>query len=151
MNDSESSADREAQRSVENAVARFARAMGAFEAEAVVALCDEETHAFVYQAEELDGPIRSIERLRDYVVHAPRIIDSITEVSVLESAVEIHGDIAVAFYRSWARIRVAATHEVIDGQVRQSFVFRRRPGGWRLSHYHESRQAAEFRSLVGAW
>jgi ketosteroid isomerase-like protein len=41
--------------------------------------------------------------------------------------------------------------ESVDGQIRQSFFLRKRADGWKIVHYHESRQPTGFERAVGDW
>jgi uncharacterized protein (TIGR02246 family) len=120
-------------------VADFSRAFAAADAEKLAALWDDEFPAPVCQPEETLEPYIGIEAIRSYINHIPEVIKGVTNIRPVDFQVDVLGDIAVAYARADATLQFAREDASLEGQVRQSFVLRRRDGDWRLIQYHESR------------
>jgi ketosteroid isomerase-like protein len=129
----------------------FSSAFQTFDTDSFMSTWDEQAPAIVYQPEELRHAIHSLTELRAYFEHLPEVVRAMHDVKVIDFRLDVDGDVATVFVRFWCRIAFAQVPEVSDGQIRQSFVLRRRAAGWKLVHYHESRQAAGFERAVGEW
>lgn len=129
---------------------RFSRAFDSFDTEQFMSTWDDEA-AIVYQPEELLRPIFDRDDLRAYFDHLPDVIRRFNDNRVIDFKLQVDGDVATVYVRFWSRISFAKVPQTADGQIRQSFVLRRRDGEWRLVHYHESRQAAGMEEAVGDW
>jgi hypothetical protein len=129
---------------------RFSRAFDSFDTEQFMSTWDEEAE-IVYQPEELLYPIFDRDDLRAYFDHLPEVIRRFNDNRVIDFKLQTHGDLATVYVRFWSRISFAKVPQTADGQIRQSFVLRRRDDGWRLVHYHESRQATGMEEAVGDW
>lgn len=129
---------------------RFSRAFDSFDTDQFMSTWDEEAE-IVYQPEELLHPIFDRDDLRAYFDHLPEVIRRFNDNRVIDFKLQTHGDLATVYVRFWSRISFAKVPQTADGQIRQSFVLRRRDDGWRLVHYHESRQAAGMEEAVGDW
>ena len=124
---------------VRRAVAEFSRAFAAADAERLAAMWDDEYPHPVCQPEETLEPYLTQESLRSYIDHIPKVIKGVTGVRPIDFRVDVLGDIAVAYARAEATLEFVRDGGRLEGEVRQSFVLRRRDDGWRLIHYHESR------------
>lgn len=129
---------------------RFSRAFDSFDTEQFMSTWDDEA-AIVYQPEELLRPIFDRDDLRAYFDHLPDVIRRFNDNRVIDFKLQVDGDVATVYVRFWSRISFAKVPQTADGQIRQSFVLRRRDDEWRLVHYHESRQASGMEEAVGDW
>lgn len=132
-------------------VRRFSRAFDRFDTEQFLSTWDADAEQIVYQPEELRDAIFDLEALRRYFDNLPSVIRGFRDIQVLDFKLDVDGDVATLYVRFWCRIAFARVPQTADGQIRQSFVLRRRADGWRIVHYHESRQAAGMEEAVGAW
>jgi ketosteroid isomerase-like protein len=124
---------------VRQAVAEFSRAFAAADAERLAAMWDEEFPNPVCQPEETLEPFLTHEGVRSYIQHIPEVIKGVTGIRPIDFRVDVLGEVAVAYARAEATLQFARDDHSLEGEVRQSFVLRRRDGAWRLIHYHESR------------
>ncbi|HEY2717634.1 MAG TPA: nuclear transport factor 2 family protein [Solirubrobacterales bacterium] len=129
---------------------RFSRAFDSFDTEQFMSTWDEEAE-IVYQPEELLHPIFDRDELRAYFDHLPEVIRRFNDNRVIDFKLHRHGELATVYVRFWSRISFAKVPQTADGQIRQTFVLRRREGSWLLVHYHESRQASGMEEAVGNW
>jgi ketosteroid isomerase-like protein len=132
-------------------VRRFSRAFDNFDTDAFLSTWDSDAPSIVYPAEELSYALFGFDALRVYFTNLPNVIRDFRDIKVLDMKIAVDGDYATVYVRFSCRISFAAVPQVSDGQIRQSFVLRRRMAGWRIVHYHESRQAAGMEAAVGEW
>jgi uncharacterized protein (TIGR02246 family) len=146
----EPSADEKA---VVDVIRRFARAFGNHDTEQFMAVWDHEYgDRIVYQPEEIGTDVRGLDGIRAYFEHVPQVVRALREVKTIDFRVElISDDFALVHNRFWCRLALHKRPFTYDGQVRQSFVLRKRDGEWRVIHYHESRQSPGFEEAVGQW
>lgn len=143
--------DRTEEKDVVNVLRTFSGAFNTYDTDAFMSSWDETAESIVYQPEELRHAIFTLEDLRAYFDNVPNVVRTMHDVKVIDFKINIEGDVAMVFVRFWCRIAFAQIPETSDGQIRQSFILRRRPAGWKLVHYHESRQAPGFERAVGEW
>lgn len=130
---------------------RFSGAYNTFDTDSFMSAWDEDAERIVYQPEELRYPILDLAKLREYFDNVPNVVRKMHDVRVIDFQIDIEGDMATVYVRFWCRIAFAKVPETVDGQIRQSFILRRRGEDWKLVHYHESRQAPGFERAVGEW
>jgi ketosteroid isomerase-like protein len=135
---------------VRRAIGHFGRAFAApaVDVDELRRLWDKEYPDPVYQPEELPEPLRSWAEIDDYFGKLPERIDGVSHVRPLDFRVDAVGDLAYAYARASARLGVRHREETLDGEVRQTFVLRRRDGHWLLIHYHESRLTPGLEDVV---
>jgi uncharacterized protein (TIGR02246 family) len=136
---------------VVDVVRRFSRAFDTFDVDQFIDTFDDEASAIVYQPEELRHAIFHLDALRDYFANMPNVIQGFRDIKVIDFQVDIEGETATVYVRFWCRISFARVPQTADGQIRQTFVLRKRKDGWRIAHYHESRQATGMEAAVGSW
>jgi ketosteroid isomerase-like protein len=139
------------QDAVMRVVKKFSRSFDNFDTNAFMSTWDADAANIVYQPEELRYAIFDMEGLRVYFDNLPNVIRRFHDVKVLDLKLTIDEDFATVYVRFWCRIAFARVPETADGQIRQSFVLRKRNDTWRILHYHESRQAAGMEAAVGQW
>jgi len=130
-------------------VRRFAN--NKFDVDGFLATWDDEAGEVLYQAEERLAPFFTLDDVKAYFEGLADVIRAVRDVGVVDYKVRLLGDVATVYTRAWCRISFARVPRPVDGQVRQSFVLRRRPDGWRIVEYHESRQAPGFEEATGEW
>lgn len=129
---------------------QFSDAVANEDADAYMAAWDDSAE-IVHMPEELRYAIFDQKALRAYFDNVPNVVKAIHDVKVIDFKVDVEGDAAHAFVRFWGRLSFAKVPEVLDGQIRQSFFLRRRADGWKIVHYHESRQPPGLERAVGEW
>ncbi|MCW3021893.1 MAG: hypothetical protein JWR30_1215 [Conexibacter sp.] len=144
-------AGRTEEKDVVDVLRGFSGAFNTYDTDAFMAAWDEDATSIVYQPEELRHAIFTLGDLRAYFDNVPNVVRTMHDVKVIDFKIDVEGDVAMVFVRFWCRIAFAQIPETSDGQIRQSFILRKRPAGWKLVHYHESRQAAGFERAVGEW
>jgi ketosteroid isomerase-like protein len=139
------------EREVRDVLARFGRAFSApaVDVQGLIALWDSEYPDPIYQPEELEAPLRSWPEVRAYFEELPTVITGVSGIRPLDVRVDVFGAFAYGYVRAWSSLGVIRRAEPLDGEVRQTFVMRRRDGRWRLFHYHESRLTAGLEDAVG--
>lgn len=130
---------------------QFSRAFNSYDVESFMATWDTEVDRIVYVPEELRYAIFTLDDLRAYFENVPNVVRTHHDIRVIDLEIDVDGDTATVFVRFWSRLAFAKVPEVLDGQIRQSFVLRRRASGWKFVHYHESRQVAGLEHAVGDW
>ena len=139
------------EKEIKQVLRHFTRCFSTYDAEGFVKIWDDQADFIVYQPEELPHAFFSIAELREYANNLKNVVKGMGDVKVIDFKIVVDGDFATVFVRFWARLSFMKVPQVVDGQIRQSFVLRRREDGWKLTHYHESRQAAGFEQAVGTW
>jgi ketosteroid isomerase-like protein len=136
-------------RAVLKTIGTFTRAFQGFETDTMTAVWTDDyitstdETGIIYQAEERLAPIFTIADLKKYADNLPNVLSHLEDVSLLDRKVSIAGDVAYAYIRFWCRA-VMTSGAAVDGQVRQTFILRKRDDGWAIVHYHESRQSPGF-------
>jgi ketosteroid isomerase-like protein len=132
-------------------VRTFSRCFDDFDTDRFISLWDDQASLIVYQPEELHSTIFNLSALRAYFASLPNVIRGFRDTKVIDLRSDITGDTATVFVRFWTRISFAREARVLDGQIRQTFLLRRRDNRWKLVHYHESRQVPGLESVSGDW
>lgn len=139
------------QQAVMKVLRQFSDAYNSFDTDAFMATWDDSAERIVHMPEELRSAIFDRKALRDYFDNVPNVIKGMHDVKVIDFELDVEGDSAAVFVRFWARLSFARVPESVDGQIRQSFFLRKRADGWKIVHYHESRQPTGFERAVGDW
>jgi uncharacterized protein (TIGR02246 family) len=136
---------------VMDVVRRFSQTFDTLDVDQFIKLWANEASLIVYQPEELLSPIYDLKSLRAYFANLANVIRGFRDTKVIDLRIDVTGDTATVFVRFWTRIAFAREAKVLDGQIRQTFLLRRRDDRWRLVHYHESRQVPGLESVSGDW
>jgi ketosteroid isomerase-like protein len=131
-------------RQVRNVIARFSQAFAKTDVAGVREVWDEVYENPVYQPEECLEPLLTQEAVRTYFESLPSVIRGVSDVRTIDFRVDVLDDTAHAFTRAVASLHLCDRADPLVGEVRQSFVLRRRDGKWLLIHHHESRLTPGF-------
>jgi uncharacterized protein (TIGR02246 family) len=126
-------------------VRRWARAFSSNDAETIMALWDEDYRHSLHQAEEFPDPMRGREEIRAYNENMASQAKNFRDPSVTDFLVDVIGDTAWCYLRGDITFDLPELDKPIKGQARQTFLLRRTPAGWRIIHYHESRETPGLR------
>ncbi|MQA81826.1 MAG: hypothetical protein GEV10_25710 [Streptosporangiales bacterium] len=131
----------------------FAKAFATHDTDMFMSVWDQEYgDRIVYQPEEIGTDVKGLDGVKAYFDHVPQVVRALRDVKTLEFRAELLEDnYALVHNRFWCRLALHKRPFVYDGQVRQSFVLRKRDGEWKVLHYHESRQSPGFEEAVGSW
>lgn len=135
-------------RAVRRVIAQFSSGIANLDPAAMYAVWDRDYEGGVYQPEELVEPLFTAEEVRDYLDKFPSILEEASDIRSLDFRVDVLGDVAHAYSRSSARLTFHKLPEPVEGEVRQTFVLRKRDGQWRFIHYHESRVTPGFEEAL---
>lgn len=136
-------ADREA---VKRVVKRWARAFSANDVAGVLAVWDRDYARILHQAEEFPDPLRGWEELVYYNTTMMRLASNLRDQSVLDLESDVIGDVGWVYLRGTITFDIPGLAEPISGQARQTFILRRSEAGWKVIHYHESRETPGLRA-----
>ena len=135
-------ADREA---VKKVVRRWARAFSSGDADAVLAVWDRAYPMIRHQAEEFPDPLRGWDELSHYNRTMVRLASGFRDQSVLDLEADVIGDMAWCYLRGTITFDVETMSKPITGVARQTFILHRTADGWKVIHYHESRETPGLR------
>lgn len=118
---------------------RWLAAWTEFKPHRMIGLWDDEFSSLIYQAEEASTPLTQFNEIKAYWDEIPKLIKEINEVSQVDLNIQEIGDVAAIFARVRISLIVFSQPSSLAGEMRISFVSRRRKDGWKFVHYHESR------------
>jgi hypothetical protein len=129
------------------------RCVGTLDFAAARELWDHDYDGLLYQPEELEQPMTTIEELVDYWAWVPGHVEAVPEWRAVATRVQVIGGAALVWQKLDTRIKLKDIDATFDGVVRCSLGLRETEAGWRLVHYHESRLVSvesAVASLTGA-
>jgi ketosteroid isomerase-like protein len=135
-------------KAVRTAVGRFARAFAATDGSALARLWDDEYPYPAYQPEEIDAPLLNVADIFAYFDNLKSVIRGVFDIEPRHLQLDVIGDFAHVFSTATATLVFVREDVRLEGEVRQSFVLRKRAGEWRFIHYHESRLTPGLERLV---
>lgn len=121
----------------------FTKGYLSFEPTPIVQSLDPDSDGLTYQPEERPDALTSRDEVQRYIEKLDQVIGGFADTRVIETKIDVIGEIAHVFVRFWCRIH-RVDGDFVDGQVRQTFVLRSRGNTWFIRHYHESRQIPGF-------
>jgi len=119
---------------------RWINAWTEFTPEVMKELWDSEYGPLIYQAEELSSPLTTFEDIKSYWDRIPESIECVLEVRPLEYFIQEFEVISSIFCRVFISLRIFSNPKPLSGEMRLSFVSKKNTYGWKLIHYHESRE-----------
>jgi ketosteroid isomerase-like protein len=131
---------------VKKVVRRWARAFSSLDAEGVLGVWDRTYPKILHQAEEFPDPIRGFDELTHYNQTMMRLASNLRDQSVKEFEADVIGDMAWVFLRGTITFNIPGMNEPITGLARQTFILRKTSDGWKVIHYHESRETPGLRT-----
>jgi ketosteroid isomerase-like protein len=140
-------ADREA---VKKVVRRWARAFSSNNPDAVLAVWDRDYPLIRHQAEEFPDPLRGWDELAHYNRTMAGMASGFRDLSVLDFDADVIGDMAWCYLRGTITFDIPTLPKPITGATRQTFILRRAADGWKVIHYHESRETPGLREPLMA-
>ena len=75
-----------------------------------------------------------------------RLASNLRDQSVKEFEADVIGDMAWVFLRGTITFDIPGLSEPVSGLARQTFILRKTPDGWKVIHYHESRETPGLRT-----
>lgn len=105
-------------------------------------LWDAGFDGLVYQPEEHEVPMTEWSDIVRYWDNVPMLIERVPVWDEIASDVALIDGVALVLSRLRTSIKIRDLEPTFDGEVRCSMGLRRTDAGWRLVHYHESRQVA---------
>jgi ketosteroid isomerase-like protein len=137
--------DREA---VKKVVRRWARAFSSNNADAVLAVWDRDYPLIRHQAEEFPDPLRGWDELVHYNRVMAGLASGFRDLSVLDLDADVIGDMAWCYLRGTVTFDIPTLSTPITGATRQTFILHRTGDGWKVIHYHESRETPGLREAL---
>jgi ketosteroid isomerase-like protein len=74
-----------------------------------------------------------------------RLASNLRDQSVLDFDADVIGDVGWVYLRGTITFDIPGLEGPISGQARQTFILRRTEAGWKVIHYHESRETPGLR------
>ncbi|MCW3002405.1 MAG: Ketosteroid isomerase [Conexibacter sp.] len=142
-----------AERAVRETCDAWLQAIGNLDFAATRRLWDSEIDGLLYQPEELEEPMTTIQELVDYWAWVPGHVESVPEWRAIGTRVQVLDGSAMVWQKLTTRIKLKGIDDTFDGIVRCTLGLRESDAGWRLIHYHESRVVSvqsAVESLTGA-
>jgi ketosteroid isomerase-like protein len=135
-------ADREA---IKKVVRRWARAFSSNDLEGVLSVWDRDYPLIRHQAEEFPDPIRGWDELVHYNTTMMRLASNLRDQSVKDFDADVIGDMGWVYLRGTITFDIPTMDKPITGEAKQTFILRRTADGWKVIHYHESRETPGLR------
>ena len=130
---------------VKKVVRRWARAFSALDADGVLGVWDKSYPKIMHQAEEFPDPIRGFDELTYYNRAMMRLASNLRDQSLIDMEADVIGDMAWCYIRGTITFDIPKLDKPITGKTRQTFILRKTADGWKVIHYHESRETPGLR------
>jgi ketosteroid isomerase-like protein len=130
---------------VRKVIRRWARAFGAKDVAAVLETWDRDYENIIYQAEEFPDPLRGWAEVEHYYREIAKLAQNFRDQSVIDFEVDVLGDVAWCYLRGTTTFDILGSDQMVTGLVRQMFLLRKTPGGWKIIQYHDSREVPALR------
>lgn len=130
---------------VKKIVRRWARAFSALDAETILSLWDSSYPKIMHQAEEFPDPIRGFDELSHYNRTMMTLASNLRDQSLIDLEADVIGDMGWCYLRGTITFDIPGMKESLRGQARQTFILRKAADGWKIIHYHESRETPGLR------
>jgi ketosteroid isomerase-like protein len=130
---------------VKKVVRRWARAFSSLDADTILGLWDSSYPKILHQAEEFPDPIRGWDELSHYNRTMMQLASNLRDQSLQDLEADVIGDMGWCYIRGTITFDIPGMDKPITGQARQTFILRRTADGWKIIHYHESRETPGLR------
>jgi ketosteroid isomerase-like protein len=130
---------------VKKVVRRWARAFSALDADGILGVWDKSYPKIMHQAEEFPDPIRGWDELSHYNRAMMGLASNLRDQSLIDLEADVIGDMAWCYIRGTITFDIPNLDKPITGQTRQTFILRKTGEGWKVIHYHESRETPGLR------
>ncbi|QBD75277.1 DUF4440 domain-containing protein [Ktedonosporobacter rubrisoli] len=104
--------------------------------EELKSIWDQDYEQIIYIAQEMAAPMRGWQEVEGYYERIGSLFKHVTTMKVSDVAIDILGEIALAFLHFHFEGELKGQLHMADGRV--SFVLQRKSGLWKVIHYHES-------------
>jgi uncharacterized protein (TIGR02246 family) len=95
----------------------------------------------VYQAEENPGALTTYKEIESYWHNAHNLLEKVTDWTEQKKTVSfLAPDVAIVWVELMTAIKTTVLAEQLIGKIRCSIGVRKGEQGWKIVHYHESRQ-----------
>ena len=118
----------------------WCQAFQTLDSAAMKALFEQDSAGLVYHSEENADPLYTWAEIDSYWSAAPLIVESIPEWRELSRKVAIYGDVAFVYGKLQTHLVVKGAKKPLIGVLRASIGLHCTSLGWKIVHYHESRQ-----------
>lgn len=130
-------------KAVKKTIGVFGAAFAKRDVDTILSVWDDQYETPMWQPEEILEPLLTQEAVQGYFRNLPNAIKGVTDIKPMNFAVDVIGDFAHCLSRATATIHLHDRPSV-TGEVRQTFILRKRDDKWRLIHQHESRLTPGF-------
>lgn len=106
----------------------------------------------IYQAEENPNALRSYKEIETYWQNAYKLLEKVTEWREVTKSVAVPApNVAFVWAEVMTALKTTVLAEQLCGKIRCSIGMRRGDSGWKIVHYHESRQLLAETDKAGKW
>lgn len=118
----------------------------------MLSLFDKEFDGIIYQAEENPSGLTSYKEIETYWHNARNLLEKVTDWSELSKSVAMPGpNVAIVWAEVMTALKTTILAEQVCGKIRCSIGLRKGGHGWKIVHYHESRQLLAEKDKAGKW
>jgi hypothetical protein len=118
----------------------------------MLTLFDKEFDGVIYQAEENPGGLTSYKDVEAYWHNASALLEKVTDWTEMTKSVSmLTPNVAIVWAELMTGLKTTILPKVVVGKVRCSIGMRKGNSGWKIVHYHESRQLLAEQDAAGNW
>ncbi|QBI19611.1 DUF4440 domain-containing protein [Egibacter rhizosphaerae] len=117
-------------------IEQYRRGFATMDAETLKSIWDRDYRNLIYIAQEAAGPILGWAVIEQYYENVTGFLGSVSTMTIADVSVDVLGDTAYAFCTFHFEGELEGESHIADG--RNTFILRRKGGGWKVIHYHES-------------
>jgi len=118
----------------------------------MLTLFDKDFDGIIYQAEENPGGLTSYKQVEEYWQNAHLLLSKVTEWTELKRSVaQVAPNVAIVWVELMTGLITTVMPETVAGKIRCSIGMRKGSSGWKIVHYHESRQLLAEQDKAGKW
>lgn len=118
----------------------------------MVSLFDKDFDGVIYQAEENPGGLTSYKEVEAYWHNAHNLLENVTEWTELTKSISLLGpNVGMVWAELMTALKTTVMPQSVVGKVRCSIGVRKGNQGWKIVHYHESRQLLAEQDKSAKW
>lgn len=118
----------------------------------MTSLFDQDFDGVIYQAEENPGGLSSYKEVEAYWHNAHNLLEKVTEWTELTKSISLLGpNVGMVWAEVMTALKTTVMPQSVVGKVRCSIGVRKGNHGWKIVHYHESRQLLAEQDKSAKW
>jgi ketosteroid isomerase-like protein len=118
-------------------IEQYRQGFATMDVEGLKTIWDQDYDNIIYVAQEMAQPVRGWAEVEQYYRRVAELLERVRTMTVSDLLVDVFGDVAYAYCTFHFEGELNGQSHIADG--RDTFIFRRKSGTWKVIHYHESR------------